>query len=119
MARSLARAAPWDGVLASAEVVTRQMELKSLWRPAQPLTLSRGAVLDTYLLPSQAAPAYAQHPSAPQARTFGEPLFLSPLRGMLHLHNVLHLTRDLKEACDTALRPDRKAALSLSQLVLI
>lgn len=81
------------------------MELEPLWRPAQPLLLSRGAVLDTYLLPIQAAPAYAQHPSAPQARTFGEPPF-QPLNilsvclaSQLSSHRVFYLLYLVSAIC--------------------
>lgn len=71
IAKALARAAPWDGILASVCVMPGQLELEHLWQRAEPLRVSPGETLDTYLLPVQAAPAYAQHPSAPQSKTRG------------------------------------------------
>ncbi|CAL8471194.1 g10736 [Coccomyxa elongata] len=71
VAKALAKAAPWDGILASMCVMPGQLELGHLWQRAQPLRVSRDGTLDTYLLPVQAAPAYAEHPSAPQSKTRG------------------------------------------------
>ncbi|BDA46593.1 hypothetical protein COCOBI_09-0450 [Coccomyxa sp. Obi] len=70
IAKALAKAAPWDGILASVCMMPGQFELGHLWQRAEPLPVSDGT-LDTYLLPVQAAPAYAEHPSAPQFKTRG------------------------------------------------
>ena len=72
IAKALAKAAPWDGILASVCVMPGQLELGHLWHQAQPLRIGPGETLGTYLLPVQAAPAYAQHPSAPQSKTRGD-----------------------------------------------
>ncbi len=76
VAKALSKEAPWDGILASMCVMPGQLELGHLWRRAQPLRVSRDGTLDTYLLPVFAAPAYAEHPSAPQSKTRGHPLSL-------------------------------------------
>lgn len=72
VAKALAKLAPWDGILASDDVVSGQLQLAELWQRTQPMPLAWGGSVQTYLLPVQAAPAYAQHPSAPKAVTVGE-----------------------------------------------